>query len=78
MSSNIRVQLSKISRTMLWVQLVCLCVALSQILMPKPARAQESTAAIDGRVVDSSGGVVPDAQVVLTNVSTGSPAPHTD
>jgi hypothetical protein len=71
MNSNTRVQLSKISRTMFWVQLACLCVVLMQILTPNPAHAQESTAAINGRILDSSGAVVPEAQVVLTNVSTG-------
>jgi hypothetical protein len=71
MNSDTRVQLSKISRTMFWVQLACLCVVLTQILTPNPAHAQESTAAINGRILDSSGGVIPEAQVVLTNVSTG-------
>jgi outer membrane receptor protein involved in Fe transport len=38
--------------------------------MPTPAYAQASTAAINGRVLDSSGGVVPEAEVALRRVDT--------
>ena len=68
---NPNIQRSSISRAVLSVQLVSLCFVLWQILTPNPARAQVSTAAINGRVLDSSGGVIPEARAVLTNVSTG-------
>jgi hypothetical protein len=64
-------QFSRIARTLTWVPLACLCVWFSQVLMPTPAHAQASTAAINGRVLDSSGGVVPEAEVALRSVDTG-------
>ena len=50
----------------------CLWVALSLTLMfAAPAWAQFETATVVGSVKDSSGAVVPDARVTLTNTATG-------
>lgn len=58
-------------RTLTGVALACLCICFWQVWMPTAAFAQASTAAINGRVMDSSGGVVPDANVALQGVETG-------
>ena len=68
---NAQFQFSRIVRPLTWAPLACLCVWFSQVLMPTPAHAQASTAAINGTVVDSSGGAVPDADVALQSVDTG-------
>src|SRR5262245_17302061 len=54
-----------------WKQVALLpgCVALVA-LMCMPAHAQSRTASVVGTVTDSSGGVVADAKVVVTNVET--------
>src|SRR5450759_3874175 len=47
----------------------CLVVAL--FLLPSSAPAQITTGSITGRVVDSTGGVVPGANVILVSESRG-------
>ena len=44
---------------------------LAALLTAAPARAQLSTAEINGRVTDSSGAVLPGATVTMTQTATG-------
>ncbi len=48
----------------------CVCVLAGCPLVPPPAFSQVTTADIVGRVVDSSGGVLPGATVTVENVGT--------
>ncbi len=51
---------------------VCLgTVLISAILSSAPSSAQVSGATLSGTITDSSGGVLPNTQVVITNVATG-------
>src|SRR6266853_2783426 len=51
---------------------VCLAIVLIlAILSSAPSSAQVAGATLSGTVTDSSGGVVPDSRVVITNVATG-------
>src|SRR6266853_3056140 len=51
---------------------VCLAIVLIlAILSSAPSSAQVAGATLSGTVTDSSGGVVPNAQVVIINVATG-------
>src|SRR5258708_22075491 len=44
---------------------------LGLVAGPFFARAQSSSAAINGTITDTSGAVIPDAEVTLTNTETG-------
>jgi hypothetical protein len=59
----------QISRARLGISLVCLAMLLA--LIPPPARAQVSTAQVNGTVKDQSGAVVPGANLSLRNLDTG-------
>src|SRR5467141_887635 len=51
---------------------VCLAAVLILVILSSaPSSAQVSGATLSGTVTDSSGGVVPDSRVVITNVATG-------
>src|SRR3984893_14475391 len=50
---------------------VCLAIVLVLILSSAPSRAQVAGATLSGTITDSSGGVVPDTEVVIANVATG-------
>jgi Carboxypeptidase regulatory-like domain/TonB-dependent Receptor Plug Domain len=51
---------------------VCLAtVLILAILSSVPSSAQVSGATLSGTITDSSGGVVPDSRVVITNIATG-------
>ena len=45
-------------------------LAVLVLLLPTPAHAQSSTASISGTVRDSSGSIIPGADVLLTNTQT--------
>ena len=48
-------------------------IALASLVfvLPQTALAQTSTAAINGTIQDATGAVIPEAEIVLTNVETG-------
>src|SRR5882762_5427238 len=51
---------------------VCLAAVLILVILSSaPSSAQVSGATLSGTITDSSGGVVPDSRVVITNVATG-------
>src|SRR5260370_40149644 len=51
---------------------VCLAaVLILAILSSAPSGAQVTGATLSGTITDSSGGVLPNSQVVITNVATG-------
>ena len=50
---------------------LCLAIVLVLILSSAPSRAQVAGATLSGTITDSSGGVVPDTEVVIANVATG-------
>lgn len=49
----------------------CLVVALIALLAPATANAQAQLGAIQGTIVDQSGGVLPGVTVTVTNIATG-------
>ena len=53
-----------------WAKTAILCAIATAALLVRDARAQEATRAITGTISDSSGSVVPGAQIALVNVST--------
>jgi hypothetical protein len=55
------------------LQWVVPLLGLALLLVPGPRAGAQTTAQITGTVTDSSGGVIPGAQVTLTNDATGTP-----
>ncbi len=50
---------------------VCLALLILAILPSAPSSAQVTGATLSGTITDSSGGVLPNSQLVITNVATG-------
>jgi len=50
---------------------VCLALLILTILSSAPSSAQVTGATLSGTITDSSGGVLPNSQLVITNVATG-------
>jgi Carboxypeptidase regulatory-like domain len=48
-----------------------LCLCLAAMLMGTPVSAQSTFGSLSGTVTDSSGSAIPDAQVALTSIATG-------
>ncbi len=64
--------LSLIGSTAFKIRSFCPTLLLiTVLLLVRPVGAQSSLAAINGTVSDSSGAVIPDAQIALTNTDTG-------
>ena len=64
--------LSLIGSTAFKIRSFCPTLLLiTLLLLVRPVGAQSSLAAINGTVSDSSGAVIPDAQIALTNTDTG-------
>jgi hypothetical protein len=59
------------------IRAIVAVLAVVSSLIPVSASAQEARGAIQGRVVDSSGGAVPGATVEILNVATGVATPTT-
>lgn len=59
------------SRYKFYRTLVVLSVALAALFVAYPAKAQQSSAAINGTVTDATGAVVPGATVTLSSAGTG-------
>jgi hypothetical protein len=53
-----------------FVGMTVLFLTILMLLLPTPVRTQSSTASINGTVRDSSGSIIPAADVVLTNTQT--------
>jgi len=52
-----------------YLSIIALCLGL--VLVPKWVSAQNQLGALTGTVLDTSGGVIPEAQITITNTATG-------